>query len=389
MGKPTPLRSGLQRGEKDEVFKARIAKSLIHLGVTEIPSAEHEVTPIKSIPKKKSAVVSAIPLDIDYESLEEGITSMMGYATFEPEQRFWLQTGSKHLNGVFGSEALGIPYGKIVELAGEEHGGKTTLTTIIAGMAQRDGAFVGRIDAEDSRDAAWEKRLGMDASKVLTFYPKLVVPKSKKEKEKEKPVRGKPAKKKQSLIPNDIPRLQSAEDLFAQAEIGMARAAKMGAQKQFWFVDSVANLQVDKVVLAGTGGQTMSTHLGRAVFLSDVLPKWAGLCANYNATLFLINQLRDKPNVMFGDPTTSPGGRSLRHNCSIRDRVRRLANGQLKKGKRIIGLVGKITNHKNKAGGGSVQGLECGFRVVWGVDASKLATFQFVSAAEAEDMVKL
>ncbi len=251
--------------------------------------------------EKKSKAVK-----FDASELQASIGKLLKFSTFEPEQRYWLETGSEHLNGVFGSKEKGIPYGKVLELSGEEHAGKTLLSTIVAAMAQQDGAGVGRVDLEDSRDDDWEVRLGLDPSSVVTIYPKLVLPKAPipedgEAPEKEaKPKKGAKKKKKKLLIP----RLQSAEEMFEEMKVGMALLSQKGFKKQFWFLDSIANLRTDMQLEAGTSGQNMRTRNDRAMLLSEVLPELAGLAANYNATVFLLNQLREKPGVMFGDPLT-------------------------------------------------------------------------------------
>jgi RecA/RadA recombinase len=326
-------------------------------------------------------------VDVDAASIEAKIQRLLGFSTFEPEQRYWLDTGSPDLNAVLGSRELGIPYGKIIELRGEEHGGKTTLSTLLAGMAQRDGAAVGYIDLEDSRDEQWATKLGLDLTKVTKVYPKLIQPSKKAEteegEEKEKEDRGASRKKKRKKLKGQkgMPYLQAAEELFAEAETGMALLAQAGIKKQFWFLDSIANLQPAEVVDAGAMKQNMHTGAARAAYLSIALPRWAGLAANYNAMIILINQMRTRPGVMFGSPDYSPGGKALRHNCSIRANVKRLKNGQLRKGERIIGLVGVVENFKNKAGGGSVQSAKAGFKVLWNRTPAK---YEFMSKSEAE-----
>jgi RecA/RadA recombinase len=332
---------------------------------------------------EEDAVVAAP--SFNGEQLQADIQKLLGYATFAPKTRYYLDTKDEYLNGVFGSKALGIPYGKVVELGGEEHAGKTTLSQIIGSMAQRDGAAIGRIDLEDSRDDAWDIKCGLDPKSILNFWPKLIVPKVKKSEGEENvtPIKAK-KKKKQPRGASGLPYLQSAEELFNEAEIGMAKLAAMGFVKQFWIVDSVANIMPEMVIDAGTAGQNMRTRGERSVFLSGLLPKWAALAANYNAIIFLLNQLRERPGVMFGDPTYTTGGRALRHGCSIRARVRRCKSGEVKKGSRVIGLVGVLTNKKNKAGGGSNQNAKAGFRLLWNRPVIKV---EFMTVEEAEKLV--
>lgn len=328
-------------------------------------------------------------VDFDPSIIQADVASLLEYSTFEPPRRDWLDTDNAYLNGALGSQDAGIPFGEMFELAGLEHGGKTAIATILGGMAQRQGAVVGRIDVENSRDAAWDRMLGLDPDKVLNIFPKLVRVKPTKKKkgddeEDESPKKGK-KKRKGPQLDATIPILQGAEQLFTETEVAMARIAAAGYKKQFWFLDSIANLQTEMNIAAGNEDWNMRVGYDRAIVLSRVLPKWCGLAANYNASIFMLNQLRMKAGVVFGDPYDSPGGRALRHNCHIRARVRRCKGGELKRGGRTIGLVSIIKNIKNKAGSGSVQGLECGMRILW---RKSPADITFMSKEEAEEHLK-
>lgn len=294
----------------------------------------------------------------DPSVIQSEIHKLLKLSTFEPEQRYWLDTGSPDLHAVLGSRKLGLPYGKLYELSGLEHGGKTTISLILAAMAQQDGAGVGYIDVENSRDELWSRKLGLDYGSVLPIYPKLVKPKPKKDDEEDGDEKKKQKKKKTPTIPY----LQSAEDLFEEAEMAMYILSEKGYEKQFWIVDSIAMLQTEKVIFAGAD-QNMNTRLDRAKFLSELLPRWAGLAANYNASVFFVNQLRMKQGMVFGDPLYSPGGKALDHALSIRGRVKR-GKRELHNGK-VVGISGTIENRKNKAGGGSVEQCKCSFRILW------------------------
>ena len=300
------------------------------------------------------------PLDIS--AILSEIAKTLKFSTFEPEEQFWLDTGNADANAVFGARDLGLPYGRITELSGIQHGGKTTLSLVLAGMAQKEGAGVGYIDLEFSSDPMWSCKLGLNLEYTAIIKPKLI------------------AEKKGS-----IPRLQSAEEVCAEAEVGMRLLAERGCKKQFWLLDSIAMLQTQAVIDAGTTGQNMRTKVDRAQFLSQTLPKWAGLAANYNAMIFLVNQVRTKIGVVFGNPEYSPGGNALDHACSSRVRVRRLKNGQLRHNGKVIGLIGIIRNVKNKVGHGSVQDEKAGFQVLWNRPIAKV---EFMSAQDAEDLLK-
>ena len=66
----------------------------------------------------------------------------------------------------------GIPMGKITELYGEEHGGKTTTALdLIANYQQmEDARKVLYVDAENTLDVEWAKKLGVDVDEMIVFH---------------------------------------------------------------------------------------------------------------------------------------------------------------------------------------------------------------------------
>lgn len=342
----------------------------------------------KSVTREEAAAellepetVDSIPV-IDGEQIQLQVHRMLKRSVFEPEHRYRLDTGSPHLNATLGSREEGIPYGKLIEIAGPEHTGKTLLMTVLMGMSQRDGAAAGYIDLEESRDEGWATKLGVDWSAVTKFYPELVVPVLKRKKEWSD---AEYLDARNEMIRNTPPQLLSAEEICEQAEKAMFLLHRSGIEKQFWFLDSVAMMVTTKQAEAGTAGSKMNTKLDRAAMLSSMLPHWAGLAANYNAVIVFSNQLRSRIGgfIAPGMEDETTGGRALRHACSIRARTRRVKGGRLKQsGKGVVGLAGALRNIKNKAGGGSVEGCECGFKVRW--DRPK-AHIEFMSMEDLKE----
>lgn len=80
-------------------------------------------------------------------------------------------------------------------------------------------------------------------------------------------------------------------------------------------------------------------QLSRA--MSACLPDFNGFLAHYDASLILINQVRDAVNVHYGDKLTTPGGRAIRHFSSIRAVVKRNA-------KIDGGIESEVVNVKTK-----------------------------------------
>jgi recombination protein RecA len=282
------------------------------------------------------------------------IQKALGLLTFELQPRKWLDTGSRRLNAVLGSEEKGIGYGKMIELFGPESNGKTLLALLLAGLAQEDGAPVAWVDFENSFDADWAKTQGVDPDKMYHFFPK-IIQKSKKEK----------------------PRLQTAEELCDEVEMWMVRRHDAGEEKMFVFVDSVTAMLVEEELEAGNQDANMRTKVALASFLSRLLRRWVALSQVYSAGMLFINQLREAPGG-WGNPERTPGGKALKFYCSIRARVQRVKNGKLLHNGKMVGLRAIIRNLKNKAGEGSVEGCDVGFKALFRsndwrfVDAAKL-----------------
>ena len=68
----------------------------------------------------------------------------------------------------------GIPIGKITEFYGEEHGGKTTTALDIVANYQNSGdnRDVLYIDAENTFDVDWARKLCVDVSNIYILQPK-------------------------------------------------------------------------------------------------------------------------------------------------------------------------------------------------------------------------
>ena len=311
-------------------------------------------------------------LQIDGSVIEGRVDKLLKHAAFVPTDRYWLDTGSPELNAVLGARDFGIPYGKVIELGGPEHTGKTLIATILMGMAQRDSAGCGYIDLEDSRDEKWATKLGVVWPYVTKFWPRMMLGKAADDAANASAKLNAALKKKKK---SGAPVLQTAESICEEAEKAMELLASHGARKQFWFMDSIANILTAKQFDVGLQGSSMNSKLDRAMFLSTLLPRWAGLAANYNAMIVVSNQLRSKIGgfIIPGAEDETTGGRALRHACAVRTRTRRVKGGRLKQGSKIIGLAGALRNIKNKAGEGSEEGHDCGFKILWNRDKASVA----------------
>lgn len=310
-------------------------------------------------------------------TMQDLIMQKLGYTVFAKAPQVWLQTGSKNLNKVAGSKRFGLPAGKIYEIRGKKHAGKTALVMFLAALAQRLlNAYVIWIDAEASLTNesenprrefknAWATKLGLDTSEG-NFYcvgPKIL-------KSRKKRTKGKKITKAGTKF------LQSAESMFAETEAAIDIIKDQEEDRPIFIaLDSIANLQTEMSVDAGHLEKNMRTQLDRAMFLSFALPRLSALAMNYSCWVFLINQIRTKPGVMFGNPEYSPGGKAVEHNAHVQIDMRPFKGGVILEGDTVVGVRGKLVNVKNKAGGGSLQSLLCAYQVTFSKPAKKMWKF--------------
>ena len=213
-------------------------------------------------------------------------------------------TRSPTIGYIFGSG--GTPHGKIIELYGPESSGKTLVAENIMADFQREGKFVAMVDAEFSFDAKYAQIQGLDVSKekFALFQP------------------------------------NCGEDAFTIVE----KLASTG-QVSCITVDSIASL----VPTAEMNGEMTDQQMGlQARMIGKGLRKVAGICSKNKCTLIVLNQLRMKIGVMFGNPETTPGGLALKFWSSIRCEVRKGEKDEGEKDEDVIGIKARIKNVKNK-----------------------------------------
>ena len=171
----------------------------------------------------------------------------------------------------------GIPVGKITEFYGEEHGGKTTTALDIVANYQHmdDAREVLYIDAENTLDVNWAKKIGVDVERMIIMQPKS----------------------------------QSAEQIF-QIICDAVETDEVG----LWVLDSIGVLmsqqEWDKTLEDKTYG-------GISKPLTQFSKRVESLMARHNCTGIGINQMREVIGSQFPMQTT-PGGKAWKHCCAVR-----------------------------------------------------------------------
>ncbi len=298
----------------------------------------------------------------------EKIRHKLGRLTFNKAPSAYLKTGSPELDGVLGGPK-GIPFGKIIEIAGMPSTCKSTLLSDLAAIAQSLDAHVIWGDFENSFDPVWNAQRGVkclqnfvDGNYVggpdpfTLVAPYLIEKNPTKKASKAKPTSGK-AKRAQAAQAGTIS-LATGEMLLDEIEALMRMY--QGKKKMLIAVDSVKAIVPGDVGFTSYTLQGMTQKMELPALLDTVMKRWVGLAPLTESLIILINQLREKP-MAFGDPHYTPGGNAIPFYAHVRARTKRAKEARIMKSGKMVGLRGILVNTKNKAGG--VEGESIGFKM--------------------------
>jgi len=221
-----------------------------------------------------------------------------------------ISTGSPGLDFATGG---GPVRGRVTQYAGKEASGKTFTALQSAAYWQSlhpENCFV-FLDAEYTYSASWAEKFGIDNDRIFLVKSnqaeKLfggLVGKTKvnKQTKKETKIKGIFDMIKDGIV-MDYPH----PDGTKMNRLNLGRCGLV-------ILDSIAAMQPPMERTSDVGKQNMALM---ARFLSVELRKITPGAAQSNTAVILINQLRVNPGQMFGNPEDSPGGRALKHACSL------------------------------------------------------------------------
>lgn len=245
--------------------------------------------------------------------------------------------------GIFGLDAMlggGIPLSRVTELVGEPSGGKSTIAQLAIAHGQRtdrrtyaqlveteDGTLVDPttgevgepmravwLDAEGTFDSAWAGQLGVDVERM--YYAPVAY-------------------------------LEQAFDML----VAMIRTGEV----DLIVLDSLAALSPATETESSMEDQQMGVAArGNNKGLRKLTAEFNRIVQSqaHAPAVVLINQMREKIGVMFGDPTTSPGGRGQEFFATLRIKVWPEALSKAKKdGDDVVARTSKFKIEKNKLNG--------------------------------------
>ncbi|MFA5396703.1 MAG: recombinase RecA [Methanogenium sp.] len=229
-----------------------------------------------------------------------GKGNIMNLDEARPPQQDALDTGIFGLNWALGIG--GLPIGRIIEVYGQEGVGKSTIALSTIAEAQKKDLNCAYIDAEHALNIDFAKMLGVDPKKLII-----------------------------SQIDYGEQGLDIAEMLIQSGDVRLI------------VIDSVAAL----VPKAELEAEMVDQQMGlQARMMSKALRKLTAIMNKSKCSVMFINQLREKIGIMFGNPTTTTGGKALKFYSSVRLEASR--GEQFKDGDKITGHEVKIKVVKNK-----------------------------------------
>ena len=222
----------------------------------------------------------------------------------------WISTGSKLLDYICSNRPNGgLPEGRIVEIFGPPSIGKSHIATQIARTTQAMGGIVVYIDTENATSVENLGMLGVDVSKRFVYVD-----------------------------------THCTEEVLSIAESTIMKAKAMDKDIPVTMVwDSVA-ASSPKAELLGDYDKESIGLQARAI--SKGMRKITGVIANQNVLFVILNQIRTKIGVMYGDPDTTPGGKAIPFHASTR--IKLGAGQQIKDGEDVIGIHVSAKTIKNK-----------------------------------------
>lgn len=223
----------------------------------------------------------------------------------------WISTGSKWLDYIVSNRRNGgLPEGRIIEIFGPPSIGKSHIATQIAKSTQKLGGIVVYIDTENATSIENLHSLGIDIKKKFIYID-----------------------------------THCTEEVFTVAENTINKAKSMSKDIPVTIIwDSVA-ASSPKAEL--DGNYDKDTIGLQARVISKGMRKITGIIANQSVLFVCLNQIRTKIGVMFGDPTTTPGGNAIPFHSSVRLKLG--AGSQIKnKDGEVIGIEVSAKTIKNK-----------------------------------------
>jgi len=201
----------------------------------------------------------------------------------------FIDTGFPPLNKIVsGDFSNGLPQGRLMEMYGPSSSGKTAIATKWMIQAQQQGGVAGFMDHERSFDVDLAKSMGLTDEFPFWIYKR--------------------------------PRTwEESNMLMAKAAEIIRKSGKFAPDAPILFVfDSIAAALPKSTVEKEIDEYNMNDTTALARVTSTTLKSIAQYAEDHNFTVLYLNQIRTKPGVVYGDPTTTPGGGAMEFYATTR-----------------------------------------------------------------------
>lgn len=228
----------------------------------------------------------------------------------------WVSTGNDILDVAISNKPHGgLPFGRIVEISGQNSSGKSLLCAHIAAETQKMGGVVIYYDTESAMSKKFAEAIGIDLSKMV------------------------------------YAQIETLEDIFQSMETLIEKIRKNDTGIPVTFVvDSIMGATTKIEMEADYDKDGWATS--KAIILSKAMRKITNLIARKKILLVLSNQLRTKLGVTWGDQFTTSGGSAIGFHSSVRLRMKSVGQIKVKINsiEQVVGTKIAVQVIKNRVG---------------------------------------
>jgi protein RecA len=255
------------------------------------------------------------------DDLAKALIAAVGENDEELEVPGFIDTGYEPLNEILTGDPKngGWPIGRIIEIFGPSSSGKTWLATKLMTQVQAMGGIAMFNDHELTFQQPFAEKSGLNPEFPWFIYKR--------------------------------PDTWEASNTMAlQAAAAIRKSKKIDPLAPIVVVfDSVAAMIPQSVFEKGISEYSMNDTTALSRVSSTTLRSINQQAAKLNLTICYLNQIRTKPGVVYGDPTTTPGGSAFEFYATYRlalgkKFIRAKVNGK----DEIVGQLMGIETKKNK-----------------------------------------
>ena len=248
----------------------------------------------------------------------------------------FVDSGSYALNKIIsGDYNGGFPIGGITEIYGESSTAKTVFLTHAFKGAQEQGYYTVMVDNEHAYSPSFAKILGVDSDKLIYTMP------------------------------------ETMEDCFETIEKAILAIREKDKDTPIVIgYDSIGVSPTRKEMEGDLGNNSEIAGALRAKVAGQCLRRINPLLRKHKASLIIINQVRSKVGLVFGDPRTKAGGgKALLYYCAVSLETASAKGDVLYDDmKNPIGIKGTIKCVKNKV---TVPYQDCEFKLMYNEGLSR------------------